>query len=50
LSLSHDLGAALGEWGACTATPDLKVDCDNLNNFHRIIEESATELLKVENE
>jgi hypothetical protein len=50
LSLSHDLGAALGEWGACTATPDLKVDCDNLNNFHRILEESATELLKVENE
>ena len=50
LSLAHDLGAALGEWGACTATPDLKVDCDNLNNFHRILEESATELLKVENE
>ena len=48
LSLSNDLGSLLGEWKACTSTPDLKTSCDNLHNFQRILHETATQLIAVQ--
>lgn len=50
LALSNDLGSALGEWNTCTATPDLKVECDNLHNFQRILNDTADELIKLQHE
>ncbi|MDQ2925476.1 MAG: hypothetical protein M3R43_07975 [Acidobacteriota bacterium] len=47
MSLAFDLGSTLGEWGSCNATGDLRADCDNLHNFQRILDESATELMKI---
>jgi hypothetical protein len=50
LALSNDLGSALGEWNTCTATPDLKVECDNLHKFQRILNDAADELIKLQHE
>lgn len=50
LNLSNDVGATLGLSNACSATPELRVDCDNLRNFQKILHQSGTELQKIQDE
>lgn len=50
LSIAADLSKLLTDWGTCSATPSLEVECNNLRNFKRILHETAGELHRVEHE